>query len=133
MADKRRRFRSLSDSRSGFFDDRDVFGEELATAGACAPYCHAVRGGGAVAVPLLWLLRDGAAARARRHTTTIAAWNLFGAADLVLAIAFGVTSTEGSLLQLFAAPGSQAMQYAPWSFVPTVLVPIWLILPRSSP
>jgi hypothetical protein len=31
-------------------------------------------------------------------------------------------------LQLFAAPGSEAMQFAPWSFVPTVLVPIWLIL-----
>jgi hypothetical protein len=83
---------------------------------------------GAAAVPLLWLLKDDAVGRTRRHTTTIAAWNLFGAADLVLAIAFGVTSTEDSPLQLFAAPGSLAMQFAPWSFVPTVLVPIWLIL-----
>jgi hypothetical protein len=80
---------------------------------------------GALAVPLLWLLKDGAVGR---HATMIAAWNLFGTADLVLAIGFGVTSAEGSPLQLFAAPGSQAMQYAPWSFVPTVLVPIWLIL-----
>jgi hypothetical protein len=79
---------------------------------------------GAAAVPLLWLLKDGIA----RHATTIAVWNLFGAADLVLAIGFGVTSAEGSPLQLFAAPGSEAMQHAPWSFVPTVLVPIWLIL-----
>jgi hypothetical protein len=79
---------------------------------------------GAAAVPLLWLLKDGGA----RHATTIAVWNLFGAADLVLAIGFGVTSAEGSPLQLFAAPGSEAMQHAPWSFVPTVLVPIWLIL-----
>jgi len=79
---------------------------------------------GAAAVPLLWLLKDGVA----RHATTIAIWNLFGAADLVLAIGFGVTSAEGSPLQLFAAPGSEAMQHAPWSFVPTVLVPIWLIL-----
>jgi hypothetical protein len=63
-----------------------------------------------------------------RHTTAIGAWNLFGAADLVLAIAFGITSAEGSPLQLFPGPGSQAMQNAPWSFVPTVLVPIWLIL-----
>jgi hypothetical protein len=54
--------------------------------------------------------------------------NLFGAADLVLAIAFGITSAEGSPLQLFPGPGSDAMQHAPWSFVPTVLVPIWLIL-----
>ena len=79
---------------------------------------------GAAAVPLLWLLKDGVV----RHAAAIAVWNLFGAADLVLAIGFGVTSAEGSPLQLFAAPGSEAMQHAPWSFVPTVLVPIWLIL-----
>src|SRR5215467_160339 len=65
---------------------------------------------GVVAVPVLWLLKDDTGAR---HTTAIGAWNLFGAADLVLAIAFGITSAEGSPLQLF---------------VPTVLVPIWLIL-----
>jgi hypothetical protein len=38
---------------------------------------------GVVAVPVLWLLKDWGA----RHTTAIAPWNLFGAADLVLAIA----------------------------------------------
>ncbi|MFL5032856.1 MAG: hypothetical protein ACJ8E1_23570 [Xanthobacteraceae bacterium] len=79
---------------------------------------------GVVALPVLWLLNDGSA----RYTTAIAAWNLFGTADLVLAIAFGVTSAEGSPLQLFPGPGSEAMQHVPWSFVPTVLVPIWLIL-----
>jgi hypothetical protein len=79
---------------------------------------------GVAAVPVLWLLKDGGA----RYTTAIVAWNLFGAADLVLAIAFGITSAEGSPLQLFPGPGSEAMQHAPWSFVPTVLVPIWLIL-----
>jgi len=80
---------------------------------------------GVVAVPVLWLLKDEVGAR---HTTAIGAWNLFGAADLVLAIVFGITSAEGSPLQLFPGPGSEAMQRAPWSFVPTVLVPIWLIL-----
>ena len=83
---------------------------------------------GVIAVPVLWLLKEGGA----RYTTAIAAWNtawnLFGAADLVLAIALGITSADGSPLQLFAAPGSAAMQELPWSFVPTVLVPIWLIL-----
>jgi hypothetical protein len=79
---------------------------------------------GVVAVPVLWLLKDGVA----RHSTAIGAWNLFGTADLVLAIAFGVTSSEGSPLQIFPGPGSDAMQHAPWSFVPTVLVPLWLIL-----
>jgi hypothetical protein len=79
---------------------------------------------GVVAVPVLLLLKDGRA----RYLPAIAAWNIFGTADLVLAIGFGVTSAEGSPLQLFSGPGSQAMQHAPWSFVPTVLVPIWLIL-----
>jgi hypothetical protein len=79
---------------------------------------------GVLAVPVLWLLKDGVA----RHTTAIAAWNLFGTADLVLAIAFGITSSDGSPLQIFPGPGSDAMQHVPWSFVPTVLVPLWLIL-----
>jgi hypothetical protein len=80
---------------------------------------------GVVAVPVLWLLKDDTGAR---HAPVIGAWNLFGTADLVLAIAFGITSAEGSPLQLFPGPGSEAMQHAPWSFVPTVLVPIWLVL-----
>jgi hypothetical protein len=79
---------------------------------------------GVVAVPVLLLLKDGGA----RYIPAIAAWNIFGTADLVLAIGFGVTSAEGSPLQLFSGPGSEAMQHVPWSFVPTVLVPIWLIL-----
>jgi hypothetical protein len=80
---------------------------------------------GVVALPLIWLANyEGS-----KINTTIAGWNLFGTADLVLAIALGVTSSEGSPLQIFhTAPGSAAMQYPPWSFVPTVLVPFWLIL-----
>ena len=78
---------------------------------------------GVFAVPLLFAAADG------KHTGTIMEWNLFGTADLILAIFLGVTSAEGSPLQIFnAAPGSAAMQQLPWSFVPTVLVPFWLIL-----
>jgi hypothetical protein len=78
---------------------------------------------GVFAVPLLFIAADG------KHTGAIMAWNLFGTADLVLAIFLGVTSAEGSPLQIFTAPpGSAAMQQLPWSFVPTVLVPFWLIL-----
>src|SRR5712671_2977453 len=54
---------------------------------------------GVFAVPVLWLAKAGGT----RHAAAIAAWNVFGAADLVLAIAFGITSAEGSPLQLFAA------------------------------
>jgi hypothetical protein len=78
---------------------------------------------GVFAVPLLFAAVDG------KYTDAIMAWNLFGTADLVFAIFLGVTSAEGSSLQIFtAAPGSAAMQQLPWSFVPTVLVPFWLIM-----
>ena len=77
---------------------------------------------GVVAVPLLFVAVE-------RNATAIAAWNYFGAADLVLAIFLGITSTEGAPLQLFSyPPGAQAMQQLPWSFVPTVLVPFYLIM-----
>src|SRR5215472_1127376 len=79
---------------------------------------------GVVAVPLLWLVNH----EGTRRANAIAAWNLFGAADLALAITLGVTSAEGSPMQIFTGPGSAAMQQLPWSFVPTVLVPFWLIL-----
>jgi len=72
------------------------------------------------------LLLSGAVTRS---TLPLGVWNLFGFAALVMAIAFGVTSGQGSPLQLFHdAPGSAAMQFLPWAFVPSVLVPIWLIL-----
>jgi hypothetical protein len=62
-------------------------------------------------------------------TGRVVAWNIFGAADLVVAIALGVMSAQGSPLQVFHdAPGSAAMQTLPWSLVPTVLVPIYLVL-----
>jgi hypothetical protein len=80
---------------------------------------------GVVALPLIWLASNEGA----KTNAAIAIWNLFGTADLVLAIALGVTSSQGAPLQIFhAAPGSEAMQHLPWSFVPTVLVPFWLIL-----
>jgi len=75
------------------------------------------------AVPLLFV------AAGERYSGAITAWNLFGAADLVLAIFLGVTSAEGSPVQLFySLPGSEAMRHLPWSFVPTVLVPFYLIM-----
>ena len=78
---------------------------------------------GVVAMPLLWLAKDPA-----RNRTALHLWNAFGMLDLIAAIGLGVMSAEGSPLQVFAGPGSEAMQHLPWSFVPTVLVPLWMIL-----
>jgi hypothetical protein len=80
---------------------------------------------GVLALPTAWL----ATTAGTRPANAIAAWDLSGAADLVLAITLGVTSAEGSPLQIFrASPGSAAMQQLPWASVLTVLVPFWLIL-----
>lgn len=56
-------------------------------------------------------------------------WNGFGALDLVLALALGVTTGPGPL-QIFGAglSGPFAMLTLPWSLIPTVLVPFYLIL-----
>ena len=78
---------------------------------------------GVVALPLLWLAGDPA-----RHRTVLHLWNAFGMLDLIAAIGLGVMSAAGSPLQVFPAPGSEAMQHLPWSFVPMVLVPLWMIM-----
>jgi hypothetical protein len=58
----------------------------------------------------------------------IAAWNLFGTLDLFAAVALGLTSAQGSPLQaIHAGVGSEAMQHLPYSLVPTVLVPFYLV------
>jgi hypothetical protein len=51
---------------------------------------------GALALPVLWLMQENGG-----HTTTIHFWNAFGMADLVTAIALGVTSTANSPLGIF--------------------------------
>jgi hypothetical protein len=61
-----------------------------------------------------------------KRPIAVMAWNLFGAADLVDAIFLGVISQEGAL-RIFETPGSGAMQQLPWSFIPTVLVPYFLV------
>ena len=77
---------------------------------------------GALALPVAWLaLRQQASA-------LVWTWNAFGTLDLVVALALGITSANGSPLQLIhAGIGSKAVQMLPWSLIPTVLVPLFLI------
>ena len=77
---------------------------------------------GVVALPLIWLASDP------QRTRSAVLWNTFGMLDLVAAIVLGVMSAPGSLLQIFPDPGSEAMTRLPFSFVPTVLVPMWMVL-----
>ncbi len=65
---------------------------------------------------------------ARGEPALIAAWNAFGALDLFAAVGLGLTSGQGGPLQiLHVGVGSEAMQSLPFSLVPTVLVPFYLI------
>ena len=80
---------------------------------------------GALAIPVAWLAERETGLRDR----SIAAWNAFGAVDLIVAVTLGVISRNGSPLQLIhAGVGSAAMQTLPWAFVPMVLVPFFLIV-----
>jgi hypothetical protein len=79
-----------------------------------------------VSAPLaLWLV----VRPTRGSQPLVGAWNAFGALDLVLAIALDFTSAPNSPIPLFdVSPGSSAVLMLPWSFIPTVLVPTYLIM-----
>jgi len=78
---------------------------------------------GVLALPVAWLALRG------QSTPLVWAWNAFGMLDLMAALAFGIISANGSPLQIIhAGQGSEAVQALPWSLIPTVLVPMYLIV-----
>jgi hypothetical protein len=80
---------------------------------------------GVLAIPVLWLMLR----RPQNGQPLAAAWNGFGMLDLILAVTLGITSAPGSPVQVFdVGVGSTALQFLPWAFIPTVLVPFYLIL-----
>ena len=59
----------------------------------------------------------------------LVAWNTFGALDLLVAISLGLLSAPGTPFRVFTEePGMQAMTILPWIFVPSMLVPIDLLV-----
>jgi hypothetical protein len=78
---------------------------------------------GALALPVAWLALRG------QGRALVWTWNAFGMLDLVAALALGITSASGSPLQIIhAGVGSAGVQVLPWSLIPTVLVPMFLIV-----
>ena len=78
---------------------------------------------GVLALPVAWLALRG------QGKTLVWTWNAFGMLDLIAALAFGIISANGSPLQIIhAGEGSEAVQMLPWSLIPTVLVPMFLIV-----
>ena len=79
---------------------------------------------GVVAIPLV----IAAARNAEGNRGAVLAWNVLGTLDLVEAVALGALSAPGSPQQLFGGTvGSTAMWSLPWSNIPTLLVPFYLI------
>jgi hypothetical protein len=80
---------------------------------------------GAWAIPTAWLAMHETSLRDR----AVLAWNAFGMLDLIVAVSLGLISRDGSPLQLIhAGVGTAAMQTLPWVFIPTVLVPFFLVV-----
>jgi len=62
------------------------------------------------------------------NRTALFAWNVFGMLDLIVAVSLGIMSAPGSPLQQYGgAIGSTAVWMLPWSDIPTLLVPFYLI------
>ncbi|MBV8638314.1 MAG: hypothetical protein JO322_09530 [Candidatus Eremiobacteraeota bacterium] len=66
--------------------------------------------------------------RLTRTDSRLAVWNALGLFDLVTAVALGMTSLNGSPLQLIhAGVGSDTILQLPWSLIPLFLVPCFMI------
>ena len=79
---------------------------------------------GVLALPLAFAIARGTASRG-----AVLLWNTLGTVDLIAAVGLGVVSAEGSPIQMIhAGAGSVAISALPWAFIPTVLVPFYLIM-----
>lgn len=75
---------------------------------------------GVTAAPAAWL----ACQRSRNTRPILWIWNVIGIADLIAAVALGVTSSPGPLRLILAEPSSAIMATLPWLLIPGFLVPL---------
>jgi hypothetical protein len=92
------------------------------------PFPHAAGWGDVItavaAIPLALLVARRAAPR-----TAVFAWSVFGTLDLAAALVLGAASFGDGLGQLIpASAGGEEIASLPWSLIPTVLVPLYLIM-----
>jgi hypothetical protein len=79
---------------------------------------------GLTAIPLMLAL----ARNANGHRGWLLAWNLIGTLDLLSALTLGMLSAPGAPFQQFGGTvGSSAIWTLPWSAIPTLLVPFYLV------
>jgi hypothetical protein len=80
---------------------------------------------GLTAIPLMLAL----ARNAGGHRGSLLIWNIFGTFDLVSALTLGILSAPGAPFQQFGGSiGSTAIWTLPWSAIPTLLVPFYLVI-----
>jgi hypothetical protein len=79
---------------------------------------------GVAAIPLMIATARNFAA----NRGAVLAWNIAGLLDLAAAVALGVVSAPASPLQIFGgSTGSEAIWSLPWSNIPTLLVPFYIV------
>lgn len=78
-----------------------------------------------VAVTAPWVARDVDTPPGRRRAVI---WNLFGIADLIVAVGLGIMTSPGPTQVFWTAPTSEVMTHFPMALVPTFLVPLAFVL-----
>ncbi len=79
---------------------------------------------GALAIPVAAIAATGP-----KNRGWVMVWNGLGAADLINALTLGALSAPGTPFRVFTeGPGTGAMGALPWIMVPTMLVPLYLLV-----
>ena len=79
---------------------------------------------GALAIPIAAIAATGP-----KNRGWVFAWNALGAFDLIDAVTLGALSAPGTPFRVFTeGPGTGAMGALPWIMVPTMLVPLYLLV-----
>jgi hypothetical protein len=93
------------------------------------PFAPVAAIGDLITAAVALLLVFGLIRGAEPGTKSISAWNLFGLADLLTAIALAFLSIPGSPFQQFdAPPQGSAFASLPWLLVPATIVPVLIFI-----
>jgi hypothetical protein len=88
---------------------------------------------GDIAIGLLAPIVGLAYARAPRNTSSlVAAWNVFGILDLMIAVGTGFLTAPSLLVPFETQPTSELMTVLPMVLIPVYLVPLSIVLHLAS-
>jgi hypothetical protein len=94
-----------------------------------APFAPAAGWGDILVAGLVIPLAAMVTSRADERSVVLTLWNAHGAIDLMVAGSLGLLSAPGTPFRVFTeGPGTLAMTTMPWIMVPTMLVPLYLLI-----